>query len=326
MISVIIPVYNVASYLRDCLDSVVNQTYRDWEGILIDDGSTDDSGAICDEYESMDPRFRVIHQSNQGIIAVRNTGLKEAQGEYLAWVDSDDVVHPKWLETMYRIITTNKCDVAAVGHVHCRNDQIHIDDEARINEARFVPIDQVVDQLIYSTPQGISCSLCNKLFCKDIVEDSLFYIDKAEDLDFNIQMAVKGARYYFTDTPLYFYRIRKGSITDGASRAFMLETPIIRCDIYDHYLTLDPSLKYKSKLLESIYQHVLCAKNDEIYNNVPALPSDEVYYQEVYRRTLTEFKASKNVSREIKVKIMLLHHLPWLYYILVKVKKVLYRY
>lgn len=96
--SIIIPVYNVAPYLRECLDSVMAQTFADWEAICVDDGSTDGSGAILDEYAVRDKRFRVIHQSNAGVSAARNKALDEAHGEWLCFLDADDKVECHWLE------------------------------------------------------------------------------------------------------------------------------------------------------------------------------------------------------------------------------------
>ena len=98
LISVIIPVYNVEKYLRRCLDSVIAQTYQNLEIICVDDGSIDDSGKICDQYAVRDARIKVIHQENQGLSAARNRGLDAAEGEYIAFVDSDDYI----LEDMYK--------------------------------------------------------------------------------------------------------------------------------------------------------------------------------------------------------------------------------
>ena len=103
MVSVIIPVYNSEKYLRQCLDSVLAQTCCDWEAILVDDGSTDSSGAICDEYAAADSRFRVRHGRNVGVSAARNTALDIARGEWLTVIDADDMLAPdaleQWLQT-----------------------------------------------------------------------------------------------------------------------------------------------------------------------------------------------------------------------------------
>lgn len=110
-ISIIVPVYKVEQYLHKCLDSILAQTFTDWECILIDDGSPDSSGAICDEYAQQDSRFRVIHQENKGSAGARNTGLQMAQGIYLICVDSDDWVEPDYLECLYNEAKRTGADV-----------------------------------------------------------------------------------------------------------------------------------------------------------------------------------------------------------------------
>ena len=112
LISVIIPVYNVEKYLRECLDSVLAQTYKNLEIILIDDGSPDNCGKICDEYAQKDNRIKVIHQVNQGVSAARNAGLKVATGEYIAFVDSDDFIKPDMYEYLYALISKEHADMA----------------------------------------------------------------------------------------------------------------------------------------------------------------------------------------------------------------------
>lgn len=98
MISIIVPVYNVSKYLNDCLCSIASQTHQDWECILVDDGSKDNSGVICDQWADKDSRFRAIHQQNQGVSAARNNGLKAARGEYVCFIDSDDWVDSEFLQ------------------------------------------------------------------------------------------------------------------------------------------------------------------------------------------------------------------------------------
>ena len=100
LISIVIPVYNVEQYLGECVDSVIAQTYREWEIILIDDGSTDSSGSICDGYAKKDDRVRVVHQTNGGVSSARNAGIEAANGEYLMFVDSDDTIIPETLALM----------------------------------------------------------------------------------------------------------------------------------------------------------------------------------------------------------------------------------
>jgi glycosyltransferase involved in cell wall biosynthesis len=114
-ISVIIPVYNVEKYLERCIDSVLSQTFTDFECILIDDGSLDNSGKICDEYAKKDVRIKVIHQENGGVSCARNAGLDIAQGEWITFIDSDDWVDENYLELMYNNAVNNNCELSICG-------------------------------------------------------------------------------------------------------------------------------------------------------------------------------------------------------------------
>ena len=111
LISVIVPVYNVEAYVAKCIESIQNQSYQHLEIILVDDGSTDDSGDICDQYAAYDDRIKVIHQENGGISAARNTGIEAANGDYIAFVDSDDYIAPNMYEDMLHILKDNDLDI-----------------------------------------------------------------------------------------------------------------------------------------------------------------------------------------------------------------------
>ena len=115
MISVIIPVYNIEKYLKCCVDSVIGQSYKDIEIILVDDGSTDNSGRICDEYAVQDTRVRVVHRENGGLSAARNTGIECATGEYLFFLDGDDAICAKTLELLLHTLEKDDCDLVFCG-------------------------------------------------------------------------------------------------------------------------------------------------------------------------------------------------------------------
>lgn len=115
IISIIVPVYNVESFLPKCLDSIISQTFQDIELILVDDGSPDKSPQICDYYKSKDERIRVIHKNNGGLSSARNAGLAISRGEYIGFVDSDDWIEPTMYEEMYRFMITNDCDMVECG-------------------------------------------------------------------------------------------------------------------------------------------------------------------------------------------------------------------
>ena len=116
-ISIIVPIYNVEEYLCKCLDSIVNQTYTDYELILIDDGSTDDSGKIADEYSSKDDRITVIHKKNSGVSDARNRGLENASGKYICFIDADDWIEVSYLEELLLLAKSNDADIAMCSYL-----------------------------------------------------------------------------------------------------------------------------------------------------------------------------------------------------------------
>lgn len=124
LISIVIPVYNVEGYVRRCFESVTNQTWKDFEVIVIDDGSMDKSGEICDEYAQKDTRFKVFHQSNQGIGKTRLGGIKKAVGEYVVWADADDWLEPSLLERLVKSIREKKSDIVVYGAANVNNKVI----------------------------------------------------------------------------------------------------------------------------------------------------------------------------------------------------------
>ncbi len=116
LVSIIIPVYNVAPFLRESLDSAINQTYKNLEIILVDDGSTDESGIICDEYAKLDTRIKVIHQKNQGLSAARNTGLDIMKGSIVSFLDSDDAFYPDTIKTMVETMQNQNSDIVSCNY------------------------------------------------------------------------------------------------------------------------------------------------------------------------------------------------------------------
>lgn len=124
LISIVVPVYNVEGYVRRCFESVTNQTWKDFEVIVIDDGSMDKSGEICDEYAQKDTRFKVFHQSNQGIGKTRLGGIKKAVGEYVVWADADDWLEPSLLERLVKCIQEKKSDIVVYGAANVNNKVI----------------------------------------------------------------------------------------------------------------------------------------------------------------------------------------------------------
>ena len=213
-ISVIIPVYNVEKYLRRCLDSIIAQTFSDWECILIDDGSPDGSGAICDEYAAKDTRFRVIHQANAGVSAARNAGLDAARGEYIGFIDSDDWIAADMYSFLYDLIQERGADIACCLWDNYKGEtpETQVLQSTKSNVPYFNDTLNANDALTRELFHGTYIT-CNKLFSKKVCYNVRYdtrYIN-GEDRLFMVQAFVNASKVTYNMLAKYHYCHRPNS-------------------------------------------------------------------------------------------------------------------
>lgn len=209
-ISIIIPVYNAEKYLRKCLDSVMNQTYNNLQIILIDDGSVDQSGIICDEYASKDSRFEVYHQPNSGQASARNSGLSHANGDWIGFVDNDDIIELNMYERLLRNAKNNCVYVSgcATNTVYESGESVNkfSDIESGIKEG-----DDLVLDMLYQMGQAWG-ALWNKIFYKSLKEKLKFPEGyQLEDYWVSIRLYHEVGKIYFDHEPLYRWYSRSTS-------------------------------------------------------------------------------------------------------------------
>lgn len=214
-LSVIVPVYNTEKYLRECIDSILAQTFTDFELILVDDGSTDKSGLICDEYAKKDERIQVIHQKNGGVTRARKNGVRGASGTYFCFIDSDDWTHPEMFEQMIDKCVETNADIAVcdVCRESCPKSQSvpSLVAEGYYNKTglqnKIFPT-MLMD--VRSRRPGILGSLCNKLFHKKVLEQVLWEVDDsfiyAEDTLVSYAALLSAESVYILRKELYHYR------------------------------------------------------------------------------------------------------------------------
>lgn len=212
--SIIIPVYNVEKYLDACVESVLAQTFADFEVLLIDDGARDCSGALCDAWAAKDSRVRVFHQENQGLSGARNTGIREAKGDYLMFLDSDDWwAGPLVLERVARRLEQTQADVLSFDYQKSfdgvkeppyfnRADAVEFTLEAMMGDALWVN------------------GACNKASARKLFADGgLFFRPKvsSEDMDWTLRLAMKAERFDYLQQVVFVYRQRKTSLSHSVS-------------------------------------------------------------------------------------------------------------
>ena len=212
--SIIIPVYNVAPYLRECLDSVLAQTFGEWECICVDDGSTDGSGAILDEYAAMDARFRVIHQANTGTATTRNKGLASAHGEWMWFVDSDDAVHPQALDFLSRLIKVSKGAKTISFTTQREGEQVLGQWEELPEVSQCVTQDYIDTKSLRMHRRGA----CMTVVRGDVAKQFVFKkYTIGEDVLYHMSILWDHPETCLLSAPIYFYRIRSGSAVHGVA-------------------------------------------------------------------------------------------------------------
>ena len=212
-LSIIVPVYKVEQYLHKCIDSILSQPFTDFELILIDDGSPDCCGKICDEYAAKDDRIIVIHQKNRGVSAARNAGLDIARGEYIGFVDSDDWIEPKMYEIMLIVAKKMQVDVVMCGHNYIAEQGNILRTEA-CEEVYFHDSEDLIKEL-FRIPIRIGGGCCNKIFRRSVISDNRFLenIKMKEDGIFLFDCFSKSSNGYAIYQSLYNYYQGKSSST-----------------------------------------------------------------------------------------------------------------
>lgn len=218
MISIIVPIYKVEKYLPKCIESLLNQTYRDIQIILVDDGSPDNSGEICDRYSAKDSRIKVIHQANRGVSAARNAGLDIAQGDYIGFCDPDDFVAPEMYKKMIEAMEREKVDLVVCGYDYY--DEQYRKDGSRPYQIRNN--ETLTKEDIYSRlsdmPPTIRHGVVTKLFKCSIIGNLRFdtRLHSSEDAEFLLDYVQRIDTAVFIHEPLYKNLVRHGSATHGA--------------------------------------------------------------------------------------------------------------
>lgn len=209
MISVIVPVYNVEKYLDRCVKSILSQSFSDFELLLVDDGSPDRCGEMCDEYAKGDSRIKAFHKRNGGLSDARNFGIEKALGEYLMFVDSDDYIHEQMLETLHRLITENDADLAVCSAM----DVFEGKEVTQVREIREFTLNKTESYKYMLRGDGLP-SACNKLYKRQTVGEVRFPVGKLyEDGFFTPQILKRVEKTAVTSRPMYYYFRRADSIT-----------------------------------------------------------------------------------------------------------------
>lgn len=315
-ISVIVSVYNVEKFIKRCLDSIINQTMNDLEIILVNDGSTDNSGKICDEYAQLDNRITVIHKENGGVSSARNTGLDVATGEWIAFVDSDDYIEKDMYEVLYKTAIEKNVDICACFFKYLTVDnkilfnptQEQLDMNGKYNSKEFL-------ELIYKDEymNGICVATWNKIYKKNIFDNLRFKTKIYEDDELVNQIYIQDIDIFVLNKGFYIYVQNLSSLTNTKfSRKKLVFIDIL----YDRLNLL------KDKKMHKLYEdtvRLFCNITIEYYfkyNN-----KDKWEYDNIYKNVLKQAIKLENISLKDKIRFSMFYISPHLYdYLLCKNK------
>lgn len=259
LISIIVPIYNVEKYLNQCIDSIINQSYKNLEIILINDGSPDNSGEICDQYKLIDDRIVVVHQKNKGLSGARNSGLEIATGDYIGFVDSDDWIEKKMYEVMLNLLLKHDLDI-----IECGSNQSN--HEIDYKEGAFNIVIENSFEALQRIIKNSSFPVWRRLYKKEIIKDSKFVLNKtSEDVYFMIDNIPKVSKMGYYGFPFYNYRSNPTSITkspynltrlnDSISAALYLKNELISFLSKNEHNKQEFLLMFQDFILKELIYH-----------------------------------------------------------------------
>ena len=328
LISVIVPVYNVKMYLEHCLASISAQSYKNLEIIIVDDGSTDGSEAICDAYAEHDSRCIVVHQENKGLWVARNTGQKIAKGDFIMFVDSDDYIHVDMINSMYdALMQHSQCDLALCNY----KTTVSFDEDTHVP---FNDNYQVLslEQVLRIKNQTFVYVVWNKLYRRSLLE-GLFARSyrTTQDVDFNIRVFARINNAVFIDNEYYFWMQREDSAMH--KRDYWYSYLMMVTDIYyrNYFEILDKNKIVSSHLLESLYWRLLSLKSFAWGRGTDKVEIATLKCKHVMKETWRSYLCCRRVSLLKRLYVFLLLCLPsviphWIKIIRFNVKQTIYKF
>lgn len=263
-VSIIVPVYKVEKYLEECLDSLKNQTYNNLEIILCDDESPDRCPQICEKYAKQDKRFKVLHKKNGGAASARNAGLEIATGDYIGFVDSDDLVKKDYIYHLVEILEINNADISVCSF---SNMYVNREDAVKMEKEGYYSPEQYLERFLWDWKCGL---IWNKLFRKELVQNIRFPEGHVIDDEFFTYRLVMNARKIVVeDIPLYRYRQRKsGVMKQRCQKEMLMDRMGYFPERYERVVQKFPALNrhYLENLSDNIIRLVREAvKFDDVY-------------------------------------------------------------
>lgn len=299
LITIIIPIYQVEKYLKKCLDSVIYQTYRNLEIILVDDGSTDKSPQICDEYKNKDSRIKVIHKKNGGLSQARNVGMRIATGKYIGFVDSDDYIGKDMYQVLYNNMIKTNSDISICNLIQVKeNDNINYNE---IEKKQYILEEYTKEEALHLLIENkIKSYAWNKLYKREVLNSIEFPIGKKmEDLAVMYKIFEKAKKIVYTDKVEYYYLQRKNSILGNVDTKLTEDLLYFVKERYNYLIDKYPDLTLVLNIDRTKYVWIY-HKNICLTNNKQAYYSKELLEEySFFKKNFKKYK--KNIFSNLGI-------------------------
>ena len=304
LVSVIVPIYKVEFYLGKCVDSIINQTYSNLEIILVDDGSPDNCGKICDEYKQKDNRIKVIHKQNGGLSDARNAGIDIATGRYIVFIDSDDYINNKMIEYLYSGITNNNADVSVCGVKKVKDGEAQIFEEINHPDVIILKSNEDKTEFYFESNYEEFTVAWNKMYPAEYFKGIRYPKGKIHEDEFTTyKLLEKANRVAFIKDKLYYY-VQRGDSIMGES---FNEKRLLRLDAYlerlEHYKKIK-KFDWFDKIL-FLYKLFLIRYANEIKNRDDMDLAILKKYKKAYRKNVFSIITKSNISAKKKCSYLL---------------------
>lgn len=323
LVSIVVPIYNVEQYLEKCVESICRQTYENLEIILVNDGSPDQCGQMCEEYAKKDNRIKVIHKKNGGLSDARNSGVKLATGKYLLFVDSDDYIAKDLVEKTVTVAEKNNCDMVLYDYYYVEPDNVEI-------RSTIVPANKVISLEQEHTLLLAATSACAKLFNRGFYVKANCPFPQGiyfEDLATTSIFFMRAKRVFYLKEPLYYYINRENSIMTGKNFEKSSHDKLVALEhILSAYKKEGKYEEYRQEL-----EYLVFANEYFEPSKVLALAGEDGEYLEKYRKYMYETfpdihnnKYVKNMGKKDKIHLWILDHKQyWMMRLLSKARKMI---
>ena len=309
IISIIIPIYKVESYLRCCLDSILAQSFQAWEAILVDDGSKDDCGKICDEYAAMDSRFRVIHKENGGLTSARNAGLAIASGEWIMHLDGDDWIAPNMLQQMYDKAVSMDADVVLGDLLFAYPNREEVYATASWNEDKISSLNCYLS--------SVWTCLCGSMAVRSLYQEyqlrSPQGVTYCEDFHLIVRLCYHARKVVNIHLPFYHYRQQEGSVTHNLNK---------KTEHDEQWVYQDIIRFFKEQGVYDDYRKSVCWRMLKATQELVLDKSTWKSFQEMVPEKKHYIWDCPYINRKLKMNMWCLtHHLSWISLMMLNLRK-----